>query len=74
MEFAALVAEYSTSQDCFCRQPNGTIMCERGATVILTQPFRFMVLQSMIPGDYHCKPELSSHLDVTQVDLAAAAC
>ena len=74
MELAALVAEYSTSQDCFCRQPGGTIMCERGATVILTQPFRLMVLQSMIPGDDHCEPELSPHSDAAQVDLAAAAC
>ena len=74
MELAALVAEYSMSQDCFRRQPGGTIMCERGATVILTQPFRLMVLQSMIPGDDHCEPELSPHLDAAQVDLAAAAC
>jgi len=74
MELTALVAEYSTSQDCFCRQPGGTIMCERGSTVILTQPFRLMVLQSMIPGDDHCEPELSPHLDAAQVDLAATAC
>jgi hypothetical protein len=74
MELAALVAEYSMRQDCFRRQPGGTIMCERGATVILTQPFRLMVLQTMIPGDDHCEPELSPHLDSAQVDLAAAAC
>jgi hypothetical protein len=72
MELAALKAEYSTSQDCFHRQPGGPIMCERGAIVILTQPFRLMVLQTMIPGDDHCEPELSPHLDAAQVDLAAA--
>jgi len=74
MELAALVAEYFTSQECFSRQPGGTIMCERGATVILTQPFRLMVFQSMIPGDDHFEPDLSPHLDAVQVDLAAAAC
>ena len=72
MELATLWAEYSTSQDCFRRQPDGTIMCERGVTVILIQLFRPMVLQSMIPGDDHCEPELSPHLDAAQVDLAAA--
>ena len=72
MELAALVAEYFMSQDCFRRQPGGTIMCGRGATVILTQPFRLMVLQTMIPGDDHCEPELSPHSDAAQVDLAAA--
>jgi hypothetical protein len=74
MELAALVAEYFMSQDCFLRQPDGTIMCGREATVILTQPFRLMVLQLMIPGDYHCEPELSPHFDAAQVDLAATAC
>jgi len=74
MELAAVVAEYSTSQDCFRLQPGGTIMCDHGATVILTQLFRPMVLKAMIPGDGHFEPELSPHLDAAQVDLAAAAC
>jgi hypothetical protein len=74
MKLAALKAEYSTSQDYFRRQPGGTIMCERGATVILTQPFRLMVFQSMIPGDDHFEPDLSPHLDTAQADLVAAAC
>jgi hypothetical protein len=72
MELAALLAEYSTSQNCFRRQPGGTIMCERGATVILTQLSRLMVLQTMTPGDGHFKPEVSPHVDAVQVDLAAA--
>ena len=74
MEFAALVGEYSMRQDCFRRQPGGTIMCRRGATVILTQLFRLVVLKTMMPGGGHFEPELSPHLDVAQVDLAAAAC
>jgi hypothetical protein len=72
MELAALKAEYSTSQDCFRRQPSGTIMCEHGATVMLIQLFRLMVLQTMMPGDDHWEPELSPHSDAAQVDLAAA--
>jgi hypothetical protein len=72
MGLAALKAEYSTGQDCFRRQPGGTIICERGATVILTQLSRLMVLQTMMPGGGHFEPELSPHLDVAQVDLAAA--
>ena len=56
MELAALVAEYFTSQECFRRQPGGTIMCGRGATVILTQPFRLMILQPMILMNGQVKP------------------
>ncbi|MCX5906522.1 MAG: hypothetical protein NTY64_04845 [Deltaproteobacteria bacterium] len=60
------------SQDYFLRQPGGTIMCRRGATVILTQLFRLMVLQTMTPGYGHFKPEVSPNVDEAQVELAVA--